>query len=190
MRCQCAHAKWIVPGECAAQVACPPDALARPLMSFSPPPPVSLDGTECRIGIVAARYNAELVDALVAQVRDYLLKARVREEAIELWRVPGSNEIPVAVQAMLAKSARDAVIALGVIVRGDTIHYEVIANSSAEALQDIAVTSCIPVINGIVVAESETQARERCLGKINRGAEFAWSALEMAVLKRSRFPGA
>lgn len=149
---------------------------------------MSLDGSACRIGIVAARYNPELVDALIAQVRGFLVGARVPEAAIELWRVPGSNEVPVAVSGMICHVEVDAVVALGVIVRGDTIHYEVIANSSAIALQEAALTSGVPVINGIVVAENAQQAHDRCLGKVNRGAEFAWAALEMAVLKRSRFP--
>jgi 6,7-dimethyl-8-ribityllumazine synthase len=158
-------------------------------MSFSPPAPLSLDGSASRFGIVAARYNPELVDALVAQVRDYLRQARVPDTAVDVWRVPGSNEVPVAVAGMLAAGGYDTVIALGVIIRGDTIHYEVIAESSAHALQQAALTARVPVINGIVVAENEQQARDRCLGKVNRGAEFAWAALEMAALKRERFPG-
>ena len=137
---------------------------------------------------MAARYNPELVDALVNQVSVYLKAARVPESAIEIWRVPGSNEIPVAVSAMLCRGEFDCVIALGVIVRGGTIHYEVIAQSSAIALHDAALTAGVPVINGIVVAENMQQAHDRCLGEVNRGAEFAWAALEMAVLKRSRFP--
>ncbi len=157
-------------------------------MSFSPPTSLSLDGSACRIGIVAARYNPELVESLISQVKGYLREAKVPEASIELWRVPGSNEVPVAVSAMMCRGEYDAVVALGVIVRGDTIHYEVIANSTAIALQDAALTAGVPVINGIVVAENAQQAHERCLGRVNRGAEFAWAALEMAVLKRSRFP--
>ncbi len=151
---------------------------------------MSLDGSACRIGIVAARYNSELVDALVAQVRDYLRQAKVADEAISVWRVPGSNEVPVAVAGMLAQGSYDTAIALGVIIRGDTIHYEVIAEASAHALQQAALAAGVPVINGIVVAENDAQARDRCLGPVNRGAEFAWAALEMAVLKRRAFPGA
>jgi 6,7-dimethyl-8-ribityllumazine synthase len=150
-------------------------------MSFSPPVPTTIDGSGCRFGIVAARYNAELVDALVTQVREYLRQAHVPDSAVDVWRVPGSNEIPVAVAGMLA--AGDYVI-----IRGDTIHYEVIAESSAHALQNAAIAARVPVINGIVVAENVQQARERCLGRINRGAEFAWAALEMAALRRERFP--
>jgi 6,7-dimethyl-8-ribityllumazine synthase len=156
-------------------------------MSFSPPAPATIDGTSCRIGIVAARYNEELVEALLGQVRHYLLAARVQETALDVWRVPGSNEVPVAVQGMLFKGGFDTIIALGVIVRGDTIHYELIAQASAHALQDVALSAGVPVINGIVVAENQEQARARCLGAVNRGAEFAWAALEMATLKRTRF---
>lgn len=156
-------------------------------MSFSPPPPVSIDGSGCRVGIVAARYNTELVDALLVQVEKYLRESGVRAGAIEVWRVPGSNEVPVAVQGMLRAGERDAVIALGVLIRGGTIHYELIAYASAIALQHAALGSAVPVINGIVVAENEEQARERCLGAVNRGAEFAWAALEMATLRRRQF---
>jgi 6,7-dimethyl-8-ribityllumazine synthase len=157
-------------------------------MSFSPPVPTTIDGSGCRFGIVAARYNAELVDALVTQVREYLRQAHVPDSAVDVWRVPGSNEIPVAVAGMLAAGDYDTIVALGVIIRGDTIHYEVIAESSAHALQNAAIAARVPVINGIVVAENVQQARERCLGRINRGAEFAWAALEMAALRRERFP--
>lgn len=156
-------------------------------MSFSPPPPVSIDGSVFRVGIVAARYNAALVDALISRVQEYLRAARVPESAIELWRVPGSNEIPVAVRGMLSAARWDAVVALGVVIRGDTMHYELIAHATAQALQQVAIAAEVPVINGIVVAENEAQARERCAGSVNRGAEFAWAALEMAALKRAKF---
>lgn len=158
-------------------------------MSFSPPEPVSLDGSVCRIGIVAARYNTDLVDALLAQVESYLRSAHVHENAIEAWRVPGSSEIPVAVAGMLQKGKLDAVIALGVIIRGDTLHYEILGHATAQALQQAALHAGVPVINGIVVAENEAQARDRCAGAINRGAEFAWAALEMAALRSNNFPG-
>lgn len=156
-------------------------------MSFSPPSPVSLNGSDCRVGIVAARYNGEMVDALVEQVHGYLRQAGVEEDNLPVWRVPGSNEIPVAVQGMLKDHSFHAVVGLGVIIRGDTLHYDILAQSTAKALQDVSLHSTVPVINGIVVAENKAQARDRCQGAINRGAEFAWAALEMARLKKDRF---
>jgi 6,7-dimethyl-8-ribityllumazine synthase len=99
--------------------------------------------------------------------------------------VPGSNELPIAAQLVAKQFKPDVVVALGVIVRGDTIHYELIASAATDALQAVALERRIPVINGIVVAENEAQAEERCIGAINRGAEFANAALAMAELKRS-----
>ena len=76
------------------------------------------------------------------------------------------------------------IVALGVIVRGDTIHYELIAEAVTHALQRVSLDAGLPVINGVVVAENEAQAEARCLGKIDRGAEFARAALAMAAVKR------
>jgi len=97
--------------------------------------------------------------------------------------VPGSGELPVAAQWLAARRP-DVVVALGVIIRGETLHYELLAHASARALQRVALDARLPVINGIVVAEDEAQAEARCLGRIDRGAEFAAAALEMAALGR------
>ena len=160
-------------------------------MSLDTPKPQAIAATDAaafKIGIVAARFNNALVDALLRQVFETLRNAGVLEKNIRVERVPGSNEIPLAAQllATTAPAPRkpDALIALGVIIRGDTIHYELIADASAHALQRVALDTRTPVINGIVTAETRAQAEARCLGKINRGAEFARTALEMAALKK------
>ena len=139
-----------------------------------------------KIGIVAARYNPELVDALIENARAHLLSQGVKEKSITLARVPGSNELPVAAQWMARKkTARpDVIIALGVVIRGGTIHYELVSQSATEGLQRVALDEGIPVICGVVVAENRKQALERSKGKTNRGAEFAQAALEMAALKK------
>lgn len=143
-----------------------------------------VDGTDMTIGVVAARYNPTLVDALLHQVFEQLRSAGVKEKKIRVYRVPGSNELPSAAQWLAAASKPDVIIALGVIIRGDTKHYELVAEASAQGLMRVALDSRIAVINGVVVAENSKQAEDRCLGKINRGAEFARAALEMADLKR------
>ena len=79
----------------------------------------------------------------------------------------------------------DVVVALGVIIRGDTIHYQLVAESSQQGLQRVSLDSFTPIINGVVTAENQKQAEDRCLGKINRGAEFARAALIMADLNKS-----
>jgi 6,7-dimethyl-8-ribityllumazine synthase len=153
-------------------------------MSLASPDHLVIDGTPFAVGIVAARYNAELVDALVAQVAEHLRTAGVKEAKIRVERVPGSNELPIAAQLLLKTAPYDVVITLGVLIRGDTIHYELIADATTHALQAVALETGTPVINGVVVAENQQQAEARCRGAINRGAEFARAALEMAALKR------
>lgn len=140
-------------------------------------------GRTFRVAIAAARYNGRFVDRLLERAVATFRAAGVREANIAIARVPGSNELPSAVQ-MLAVGRPDVLLALGVIIRGETLHYELIATASAQALQRVALDARLPVINGVVVAENEAQAKARCLGAADRGAEFARSALEMAALGR------
>jgi 6,7-dimethyl-8-ribityllumazine synthase len=154
-------------------------------MSRNAPLPKPVRRTSLKVAIVAACYNEVLVGALLEQVSAALLKAGVKKRNLDVRRVPGSNELPIACQLVAKKTKPDVVIALGVIIRGDTIHYELIATAATDALQRVALERRVPVINGIVVAETPAQAEERCTGAINRGAEFANAALAMAELKRS-----
>lgn len=139
------------------------------------------------VAIVAARYNPGLVDALIEQVTRHLVAAGVKDKNIRLTRVPGSNELPVAAQFLARQRGKpDVIVALGVIIRGGTLHYELVANSASDGLQRVALDENLPVINGVIVAETERQAADRCAGKINRGAEFAQAALEMAALLKKK----
>jgi 6,7-dimethyl-8-ribityllumazine synthase len=153
-------------------------------MSLDAPADLSLDGRDCTVAIAAARFNARLTDALLEGVVSALRAAGVKKKRLHVVRVPGSNELPTAAQLLAVRRKPDVVIALGVLIRGDTIHYQLIAGAATHALQRVALDARIPVINGIVVAENRTQAEARCLGKINRGGEFAAAALAMAALKR------
>ncbi len=155
-------------------------------MSFSAPPLAPIDGAPFKVAIAAACYNARLVDGLLARVCARLREAGVKARNLTIVRVPGSNEVPFAAQR-LARRGADVVIALGVLIRGDTIHYELIAGAVAHGLQDVALATDRPVINGVIVAVTAAQARRRCLGRADRGAEFAQAALAMATLRR-RFP--
>ena len=102
---------------------------------------------------------------------------------LAIVRVPGSHEVPVAVALLARKVKPDCVIALGVLIGGDTNHHEMVGQSVSHALQTLAMETGIPVINGVIVANTRTQAEARTIGKIDRGAEFAQAALEMAELK-------
>jgi 6,7-dimethyl-8-ribityllumazine synthase len=152
-------------------------------MSLNAPKGRSVDGTLLSIGIAAARFNGELVDALLTRTVAVLRSAGVREEAVTVVRVPGSHEIPWAAQ-MLARGGRDCVIGLGVLIGGDTSHHELVGQSVSHALQRVSLETRVPVINGVIVADTLEQARARCSGTVDRGSEFARAALEMATLAR------
>jgi 6,7-dimethyl-8-ribityllumazine synthase len=153
-------------------------------MSLASPKSRPVDGAAFSIGIVAARFNEKLVDALLSRVTAELRAAGVKAARITAVRVPGSHEVPWAAQALAARGRRDCVIALGVLIGGDTSHHEMVGQSVSHALQHIAIETGVPVINGVIVANTRAQAAARCTGKINRGAEFARAALAMAALKK------
>jgi 6,7-dimethyl-8-ribityllumazine synthase len=153
-------------------------------MSLAAPTVRVLSGAAFRVAVVAARYNEELADGLLARVLAGLRAAGVKEKNLTVARVPGSHEVPVAAALLAAKTGADVVVGLGVLIGGDTKHHEMVGQSVSQALQTLALASGTPIINGVIVADTLAQARARCVGKIDRGAEFAQAALEMAALKR------
>ena len=153
-------------------------------MSLAAPSSSALNGAAFRVAVVAARYNGELADGLLARVLAGLRAAGVKEKNLTVARVPGSHEVPVAAALLANKTGADCVVALGVLIGGDTHHHEMVGQSVSQALQTLALASGIPVINGVIVADTLAQAKARCAGRIDRGAEFARAALEMAALKR------
>lgn len=153
-------------------------------MSLDAPAAAPVDGSLFSFGIAAARFNQELVDGLLGSLLATLLKHGVPESRLETLRVPGSHEVPYAIQLLADRGKHDCLIALGVLIGGDTNHHEMVGNSVSQALHHVSLTASLPVINGVIVANNRAQAEARCLGPINRGAEFALAALEMAALKR------
>jgi 6,7-dimethyl-8-ribityllumazine synthase len=152
-------------------------------MSQDPLENTSVDGEGLRFAIVASRYNRRFVDALLDSALRTLGDAGVKPDDIETVRVPGALEIPYVAE-MLAKGGEfDCIIALGVIIEGDTSHHDVIARSTADAFLRTCHVNETPVINGVIDVHNAQQAEERCTGRLDRGAEFARSALEMADLK-------
>ncbi len=153
-------------------------------MSLDVPKPLSVSGADFSIGIVAARFNSALVDALVANAKAWLTSARVSDAGIKIVRVPGSHEVPWAAQQLAEAGRFDAVIALGVLIAGDTNHHEMVGDAVAHALMRVSLDTRVPVINGVIVVNTLSQAEARASGSMNRGKEFAVAALEMATLKK------
>ena len=121
---------------------------------------------------------------MLRQVCAGLRASGVQEKRLTIVRVPGANELPSALQLLAQRARFDVLVALGVLIRGDTIHYELIADAASHALQRVALDTRTPVINGVIAVETAAQAAARCGGRIDRGTEFARAALAMADLKR------
>ena len=130
-----------------------------------------------RLGIVASRFNDALSGKLLQRARDEAAKLGVQELTIE--QVPGALEIPLALQWMAQTGKFDCLAAIGCVVRGDTYHFEVVANESARGVMDVALEFGIPVANGILTTDDEAQAEAR----LDKGAEAVRVALEMARLR-------
>lgn len=139
-----------------------------------------------RFAIVASKYNARYVDSMVRAAQRTFRQAGA--SAIKVVRVPGAYEIPI-VAARLAGRAADpfaALVCLGVIIRGETAHAQLIAETATAALMQIQLQHGVPVINEVLLLENEAQARKRCLDPAhNRGLEAAQTALRMASLLKS-----
>ncbi len=149
-------------------------------MSKSVPPRPHVVAAKRRFAIVASQFNARYVQGLVDHAEEELHSLASRS-AISVHRVPGSFEIPVVVRELARKKKADAIIACGVIMRGETNHAKNLSRSVTDALQRIAVDYGVPVINVVLSFENEDQAPERCLeNRINRGTEAARAAVEIA----------
>lgn len=136
-----------------------------------------------RFAIIASRWNPRITDTLVAGARQALAGHGVPEAAIDVVRVPGAWELPLAAARVAQGGAHAAVIALGCVVRGDTRHYEHVADRCAEGLMRVSLDHGLPVSNGVLAVERHEDAEARAGGRHgNKGEEAALAALEMAHL--------
>ena len=132
-----------------------------------------------RVGIVLSRFNAEIGEILLQGALRALNEAGVAEAAIAVVTVPGALETPLALQRMAQTGDYDALVALGAVIRGETYHFEIVANESAAGVASVQLEFGIPIGNGILTTDTEEQARERAEVK---GRDATLAALEMANL--------
>lgn len=145
-----------------------------------------LVGTGLKFGIVAARWNDFLGSKLLEGAKDTLVRHGVNANNIDVAMVPGSFEIPLAAQKMAASGRYDGVICLGVLIRGATTHYDLIAGEATKGIGSISLQTGVPVGFGVITCESIEQAIERCGSKAgNKGSEAAAATLEMVNLLKS-----
>jgi len=141
-----------------------------------------LNGAGKKIGIVLSRFNSNIGDALLNACHQELLKLGVKPQDIKIATVPGALETPLILQHMALSEQYDALIALGAIIRGETYHFEVVANESARGISEVQLNTGIPVANAVLTTEDDAQAEARMHIK---GAEAAQVAIEMANLVRA-----
>lgn len=149
-----------------------------------------LEGRGLRACLLAARFNESVVLGLVEGARRGLLQHGVSEESIELIWVPGAFELPAALAARLAAGPPDLVVALGAVIRGQTPHFEFVAQAACSGLAEVARSARVPLGFGVLTVNSPEQAAERAGGKLgNKGWEAACAALEMASVLAQMAPG-
>lgn len=141
-----------------------------------------MNGKKLKIGIVQARFNADITDALAAACKAELLALGVAEKDIDHVTVPGALEVGVALQAMAEKSRYDALVALACIIRGETYHFELVANESGAAVTRLGLDYQIPIANAVLTTENLEQAVAR---QVDKGRDAARVAVEMANLLES-----
>jgi 6,7-dimethyl-8-ribityllumazine synthase len=141
-----------------------------------------LHGAGLRVGIVWSRFNEPIVQELLTACDKELVKLGVASDDIDVVSVPGALEIPLVLQSMALERRGfgrryDALVALGAVIRGETYHFEVVANESARGILDVQLETGIPVANGVLTTDTDAQAQSRAAVK---GAEAARVAVEMA----------
>jgi 6,7-dimethyl-8-ribityllumazine synthase len=136
-----------------------------------------------RFAIIASRWNPRITDTLVAGARRTFAEHGVAEDAVDVIRVPGAWELPIAAAAVAKKGSHAAIVALGCVVRGDTRHYEQVADGCSDGLMRVAIDHGVPVANGVLAVDRFEDAEARAGGSHgNKGEECALVVLEMAQL--------
>ena len=145
---------------------------------------------EAKYGIVVARFNSFIVESLLSGAIDALKRhGGVKEEMIDVVRVPGAYELPLVAQAMAANGDYDAIIALGAVIRGSTPHFDYVAGEVTKGVAQVTLQTGVPTIFGVLTTENIEQAIERAGTKAgNKGFDAAMTAIEMANLLKSWEP--
>ncbi len=148
--------------------------------SFSELDPV-YDGKEIRVGITMSRFNRDICEGLLSACERELLKLGVAKENITLISVPGALEHTIALKKMADSGKFDSLIAIGSIVRGETYHFEIVANESARGITNVQLQTNVPIVNAVLTLNTDYQGYERMMEK---GTDAARVAVEMANLMK------
>jgi len=146
---------------------------------------LALDGSALRVAIVASRFNQALCDAMTVDAQAALQACGVAPDRVTVIRVPGSFELPVAASRLASTEEYDAIVCLGILIKGETKHDEYIATAVAQGLMDVSVETGVPVAFGVLTVNELAQAEVRAKGPQKKGWEAAMSAVETALALRA-----
>lgn len=145
----------------------------------------SRDASGCRVALIASRFNDDVTEGLVRGAREALAECGVRDDAVTLVRVPGAFELPVTARRLAETGRFDAIVCLGCLIKGDTMHFEYIAEAASQGIMRVSVDTGVPVAFGLLTVLTDEQAAVRSAeGPDNKGREAALAAVEMATLTR------
>ena len=136
---------------------------------------------DSRIAIIHSEFNETLVLKLLQSTQKGLQKCHIKEKNIDIFIVPGALEIPTIINQLQKKNIYDGIIALGIVIRGGTNHYEIVTEESARGLMQCSLSSSVPVINGILGGNNETEIQDRLI----KGKGFAYGIIKMIQLKKN-----
>eukprot|EP00565_Helicotheca_tamesis_P008466 CAMPEP_0185723628 /NCGR_PEP_ID=MMETSP1171-20130828/409_1 /TAXON_ID=374046 /ORGANISM="Helicotheca tamensis, Strain CCMP826" /LENGTH=222 /DNA_ID=CAMNT_0028391363 /DNA_START=64 /DNA_END=732 /DNA_ORIENTATION=- len=143
----------------------------------------NLDGKDVRVGIIRTRWNDEHVTNLVKGARDALKECNVKEENIFETEVPGSFELPLAARFLALSGTVDAIICAGVLIKGDTMHFEYICDTVTSGIMSVGLQTSVPCVLGVLTCLNEDQVVARSTGDNNHGSDWGKTAVEMALLR-------
>ena len=142
----------------------------------------NLNGAGLKVGIVMARFNLPICEALLSSCVAELKRLGVADADMTIANVPGALEVPLVLQTMAQSGCFDALVALGAVIRGETYHFEVVSNDACRAIMDVQLDTGIPIANGILTCDTDEQAEIRTQPK---GSDCAQAAVEMANLQKA-----
>ena len=142
----------------------------------------NLDATDLKVGIVVSRFNVFITEHLLTGAINELISHGINEGDIEVIRVPGAFEIPLAAKKICSRG-KDVIICLGAVIRGDTPHFDYVATEAARGVTAVSIETDIPIMFGVITSDNIEQAEDRAGGKCgNKGVDAALAAIEIATL--------
>ncbi|HYE60133.1 MAG TPA: 6,7-dimethyl-8-ribityllumazine synthase [Candidatus Kapabacteria bacterium] len=145
-----------------------------------------LQGKGLKIGIVRSQWNGDMTEALVEQCVQALQDHGVQKKDIILLDVPGSYELVFGAKTLIDRYQCDVIVPIGVLLKGETMHFEYIASAVSQGIMDLSLNTGVPIIFGVLTCLTKKQAEERSIGKKSHGYNWGLSAVQMAMIRKAK----